>query len=68
MAFAENLAKEKGVGRIYALSTRAVNYLQQKGGYAESDPAILPEDRRLRYEGSGRNSRILVKDLRPKNP
>ena len=67
MAFAENLAKEKGVGRIYALSTRAVNYLQQKGGYTESDTSILPEDRRLRYEGSGRNSRILVKDLRPKN-
>ena len=67
MAFAENLAKEKGVGRIYALSTRAANYLQQKGGYTESDTSILPEDRRLRYEGSGRNSRILVKDLRPKN-
>lgn len=67
MAFAENLAKEKGLGRIYALSTRAVNYLQQKGGYSETPSSILPEERRLRYEGSGRNSRILVKDLRPKS-
>lgn len=66
MAFVENLAKEKGVKRIYALSTRAMNYLQQKGGYTETDPVILPEERRLRYEGSGRNSKILVKQLRPK--
>ena len=66
MAFAENLAKEKGIDRIYALSTRAVNYLQQKGGYSESDPSIMPEERRLRYEGSGRNSKILLKQLRPK--
>lgn len=67
MAFAENLAKEKGVDCIYALSTRAVNYLQQKGGYTETDSGILPEQRRVRYEGSGRNSKILVKELRPKS-
>ena len=66
MAFAENLAKDKGLERIYALSTRAVNYLQQKGGFSEADISILPEERRARYEGSGRNSRILVKELRPK--
>jgi amino-acid N-acetyltransferase len=68
MAFAENLAKEKGVRRIFALSTRAMNYLQQKGGYAESDPGILPVERRQRYEESGRNSRILIKDLGQKVP
>lgn len=67
MAFAENLAREKGIERIYALSTRAVNYLQQKGGYIETSSQILPEDRRLRYEGSGRNSKILLKELRTKN-
>ena len=67
MAFAENLAKEKGVERIYALSTRAVNYLQQKGGYAEADPSILPEERRSRYEVSGRNSKILLKELRARS-
>lgn len=64
MAFAENLAKEKGVERIYALSTRAVNYLQQKGGYAEAPASVLPEERRARYEVSGRNSKILLKELR----
>lgn len=66
MAFAENLAREKGIEKIYALSTRAVNYLQQKGGYFETSAEILPEERRARYEGSGRNSKILVKELRPK--
>ena len=67
MAFAENLAREKGIERIYALSTRAVNYLQQKGGYSEAASRILPEDRRVKYEGNGRNSKILIKELRPKN-
>ncbi len=67
MAFAENLAREKGVGRIYALSTRAVNYLQQKGGYVESDSQILPEERKERYQGSRRNSKILIKELPPRN-
>ena len=66
MAFAENLAREKGLERIYALSTRAMNYLQQKGGYAEAGAEILPAERRARYEGSGRNSKILVKELRAK--
>lgn len=66
MAFAENLAREKGVSKLYALSTRAVNYLQQKGGYSEAGAEILPEDRRVRYEGSGRNSKILLKELRPR--
>ena len=67
MAFAENLAREKGIDRIYALSTRAVNYLQQKGGYCETDTQVLPEDRRNRYEGSRRNSKILIKDLRSRS-
>jgi amino-acid N-acetyltransferase len=67
MAFAENLAKEKGIERVYALSTRAVNYLQQKGGFTEADTSMLPGERRARYEVSGRNSKILVKELRPKS-
>ena len=67
MAFAENLAKEKGMERIYALSTRAVNYLQQKGGFVETDAELLPDERRSRYEGSRRNSKILMKELRSRN-
>ena len=66
MAFAENLAREKGMERVFALSTRAVNYLQQKGGYVETDIEVLPGERRMRYEDSGRNSKILIKELRPR--
>lgn len=67
MAFTENLAREKGIEKIYALSTRAVNYLQQKGGYIETSTQILPQERRVRHEGNGRNSKILLKELRPRN-
>lgn len=63
MAFAENLAREKGLKRIYALSTQAFNYLQQKGGYSEVPPETLPAGRREKYESSGRNSKVLMKPL-----
>ena len=63
MAFAENLAREKGLKRIVALSTQAFSYLQQKGGYVEAAPESLPAERRLKYEASGRFSKILSKPL-----
>ncbi|MGA7882503.1 MAG: amino-acid N-acetyltransferase, partial [Terrimicrobiaceae bacterium] len=63
MAFAENLAREKGLKRLFALSTQAFSYLQQKGGFVESSAEVLPDERRLRYEASGRNSKILLKPI-----
>jgi amino-acid N-acetyltransferase len=48
---------------LFALSTQAFVYLQQKGGFTEAGPEILPPVRRSKYEASGRNSRVLVKDL-----
>ena len=63
MAFVENLAKEKGLKRLFALSTQAFNYLQQKGGFSEASPEILPAERRSKYEVSGRNSKVLAKVL-----
>jgi amino-acid N-acetyltransferase len=65
MSFVENLARERGFWKLIALSTQAFVYLQQKGGFVEAGPEILPPRRRARYEASGRNSRILVKDLAP---
>lgn len=64
MAFVENLAREKGVRNLFALSTQAYSYLEQKGGYQPADASLLPTSRRLKYEASGRNSKILVKTLR----
>jgi amino-acid N-acetyltransferase len=63
MSFVENLARERGFVKLIALSTQAFMYFQQKGGFVEAGPEILPPARRARYDASGRNSRILVKDL-----
>jgi len=65
MAFIENQAKSRGLKYLFALSTQAAHYLQQKGGFEPADASSLPEGRRGRYDDSGRNSRILVKHLLP---
>ena len=65
MAFTEQLAAEKGVREIFALSTQAFNYFQQKGGYAESTPDVLPPERRKKYDASARNSRVMRKAVAP---
>jgi len=65
MSFVENLGRQRGYSKLFALSTQAFVYLQQKGGFTEASPEILPPARRTKYESSGRNSRILVKHLAP---
>jgi amino-acid N-acetyltransferase len=65
MSFVENLSREKGVKTLFALSTQAYSYLQQKGGFTAADPSLLPPERLAKYEASGRNSMVLVKILRP---
>ena len=65
MAFAENLAAEKGLRRMLALSTQAFNYFQQKGGFEEATPDVLPPERREKYDASGRNSKVLIKNVVP---
>jgi amino-acid N-acetyltransferase len=65
MSFVESLARERGFSKLIALSTQAFVYLQQKGGFVEVGPEILPPARRAKYESSGRNSRILLKKLTP---
>jgi amino-acid N-acetyltransferase len=65
ISFVESLARQRGFSKLVALSTQAFVYLQQKGGFAEAGPEILPPARRAKYEASGRNSRILLKNLTP---
>lgn len=65
MLYAEEQARDLGAKRLFALSTQAYNYFVQKGGYAEGGPDILPPERRQRYDASGRNSKILYKNLLP---
>jgi amino-acid N-acetyltransferase len=68
MAFAENLAAERGMRQIMALSTQAFAYFQQKGGYTEVSPDELPPERREKYETSARNSKVLMKQVSAPQP
>jgi amino-acid N-acetyltransferase len=63
MLYAESRAKEMGMKKLLALSTQAFNYLQSKGGFTEGTIEVLPPERKASYEASGRNSKILIKDL-----
>ncbi|MCE9608738.1 MAG: amino-acid N-acetyltransferase [Chthoniobacter sp.] len=65
MAFADQLAAEKGMRKIFALSTQAFNFFQQKGGFVEVGADELPAERRRKYEASARNSKIMLKALLP---
>jgi amino-acid N-acetyltransferase len=65
MAFAEQLAAEKGMRHIFALSTQTYNYFQQKGGYSEVPPETLPAERARKWEASGRKSKVMMKATVP---
>jgi amino-acid N-acetyltransferase len=65
ISFVEDLARQRGFSKLIALSTQAFVYLQQKAGFVEVGSDILPPARRAKYDSSGRNSRILLKNLTP---
>jgi amino-acid N-acetyltransferase len=51
------------VRTLLALSTQAFTYFQSKGGFVEGTPDDLPPERRASYDESGRNSKVLIKNL-----
>jgi amino-acid N-acetyltransferase len=61
--FVENIAREQGAEKIFCLSTQAFTFFQHKLGYIEGTPEDLPDTRRDKYDQSGRNSKVLVKNL-----
>jgi amino-acid N-acetyltransferase len=63
MQFIEDQARVHGMQELFCLSTQAVNYFVQKGGYKLGAPDDLPSSRRERYDVSGRKSQVLVKKL-----
>ncbi len=63
MAYTEQVAAEKGIKQVMALSTQTFNYFQQKGGFTEATPDILPPERRKKYDASARNSKVMVKNV-----
>jgi len=64
VAFAEETARQRGSEVIFALSTQAFRFFEEKMGYAVADPDALPASRREKYDKSGRNSKVLVKSLK----
>jgi amino-acid N-acetyltransferase len=61
--YGEDLARAKGIATLFCLSTQAVDYFVQKGGYKLGTPDDLPPLRRDKYNQSGRRSKVLVKAL-----
>jgi amino-acid N-acetyltransferase len=62
-SFVENIAREQGAEKIFCLSTQAFTFFQHKLGYIEGTSEDLPDTRREKYDQSGRNSKVLVKNL-----
>jgi amino-acid N-acetyltransferase len=56
-------AKERGAKRAVALSTQSFGFFTNVCGFEESTKEMLPEARLKQYEDSGRNARVLVKNL-----
>ncbi len=65
LQYVESKAREQGFTELIALSTQAFTYFQSKGGFQEGTRDDLPVSRREKYDQSGRNSKVLVKRLRP---
>jgi amino-acid N-acetyltransferase len=63
MNFVEDQARTEHARLLFCLSTQAVNYFVQKGGFALGTPDDLPALRRQRYDSSGRRSQVLYKKL-----
>lgn len=61
--YAEGVARGRGIGTLFCLSTQAINYFVQKGGFKLGTPDDLPPARREKYDLHGRRSQVLVKPL-----
>jgi amino-acid N-acetyltransferase len=61
--FVESKARELDLAQLLALSTQAFTYFQSKAGFIEGTPDDLPPARLEKYEQSGRNSKVLRKQL-----
>jgi amino-acid N-acetyltransferase len=56
-------AKERGATTVIALSTQSFGFFTNTCGFEEADKSFLPESRLKTYEESGRNAKVLVKQL-----
>jgi len=61
--YACRVAKERGATKVIALSTQSFGFFENVLGFEETTKDILPEARLKSYEESGRNAKVLVKQL-----
>jgi len=61
LADMERLARERGIHRVFVLTTRTAQWFQERG-YTPGDVDDLPPSRRARYN-EARNSRVFTKAL-----
>jgi amino-acid N-acetyltransferase len=61
--YAAMMAQERGVKTLVALSTQSYGFFTSVCGFTETDKSILPDARLKTYEESGRNPKVLVKEL-----
>ena len=57
------VAKERGATTILALSTQSFGFFTNVVGFEETTKEILPEARLKLYEESGRNAKVLMKQV-----
>jgi len=62
--YGEARARASGVSTLFCLSTQAINYFMQHGGFSLGKPEDLPPSRRELYDKSNRRSQVLVKSLK----
>jgi len=56
-------AQEQGAKKVLALSTQAFSFFTSVCDFSEAEKDVLPESRLKTYDESGRNSKILIKQL-----
>jgi len=57
------IAKERGATTVIALSTQSFGFFTSVCGFEEAGKEILPEARLKLYDESGRNAKVLVKQV-----
>jgi amino-acid N-acetyltransferase len=57
------IAKERGASTVLALSTQSFGFFTNVVGFEETTKDVLPEARLKLYEESGRNAKVLSKQL-----
>ncbi len=60
---AENVARGRGISRVFALSNRAADFFTVKLGYRPASLGDLPQARRVQFESSRRDSLVFSHDL-----